>query len=149
MITIPIFFFKPGSNMHAKDDKIMQHIDIMPTLLGMLDYDKPYFAFGKDHFNGVDAKDHFAINFSNSAFNFITDDYYYLFNEKDVIKKVDYRKDTLGHNNLIQKKTKEDDEDIKRFKAFVQEYYSHLNKRDYLPQSDKKNRLAVIDAKNK
>ena len=147
--TIPIFFFKPGSNMHAKDDKIMQHIDIMPTLLGMLDYDKPYFAFGKDHFNGVDAKDHFAINFSNSAFNFITDDYYYLFNEKDVIKKTDYRKDPLGHNNLIKQKTKKDDEDIKRFKAFVQEYYAHLNKRDYLPQSDKKNRLAINDAKNK
>ncbi|MDV6168289.1 sulfatase-like hydrolase/transferase [Flavobacterium sp. DG1-102-2] len=143
--TIPIFFFKPGSNMVAKDDKIMQHIDIMPTVLGMLDYDKPYFAFGKDHFNGVDAKDHFAINFSNSAFNFTTDKYYYLFNEKEIIKKIDYRNDPLGKNNLLHQKTKEDDEDIKRFKAFVQEYYTHLNKRDYLPEPDKKKRLAVLD----
>lgn len=45
----------------------MQHIDIMPTLLGMLDYDKPYFAFGKNHFNKEEQENHFAINFSNSA----------------------------------------------------------------------------------
>lgn len=143
--TIPIFFFKPGSNMKAKDDKIMQHIDIMPTLLGMLNYDNPYFAFGKDHFDAQAGKDHFAMNFSNSAFNCITDDYYYLFNEKDVISKTDYRKDPLGKNNLIGNKTREDEEQIKKFKAFVQEYYTHLHKRDYLPLPDKKKRLAMTD----
>ncbi len=147
--TIPIFFFKPGSTMRAKDDKIMQHIDIMPTLLGMLDYDKPYFAFGNDHFDTKAAKDHFAINFSNSAFNFTTDSYYYMFNEKDIISKIDYRKDPLGKNNLIGSKTKHDDEQIKKFKAFVQEYYSHLHKRDYLPQPDKKKRLAMLEVKKK
>jgi len=145
--TIPIFFFKPGSNMKAKDDKVMQHIDIMPTLLGMLDYDKPYFAFGKDHFNREDSKNHFAVNFSNSAFNFITDEYYYLFNEKDVLIKSDYRKDPLGHNNLIERKTQKDDENIQRFKAFVQEYYTHVSQRDYLPEPDKSKKLAMITKK--
>lgn len=141
--TIPIFFFKPDSNMKAKDDRIMQHIDIMPTLLGMLAYDKPYFAFGKDHFDSMETKEHFVVNFSNSAFNFITDEHYYLFNEKDIVKKTDYRKDPLGNNNLLSKMTKDDEEDIKRFKAFVQAYYNHLSKRDYLPQPDKKKRLAM------
>jgi phosphoglycerol transferase MdoB-like AlkP superfamily enzyme len=147
--TIPIFFFKPGSNMHAKDDRIMQHIDIMPTVLGMLDYDKPYFAFGKDHFDNNASKDHFAINFSNGAFNCITDDYYYLFNEKDFIKKTDYRKDPLGNNNLIKAKTKKDEAAIREFKAFIQEYYSHLSKRDYLPQSDKRDRLALMEVRKR
>lgn len=141
--TIPIFFFKPGSGMKAKDDRIMQHIDIMPTLLGMLAYDKPYFAFGKDHFDANTTREHFAVNFSNSAFNFITDEHYYLFNEKDILKKTDYRKDPLGKNNLIHRMSKEDEEDINRFKAFIQSYYTHLNKRDYMPQPDKKNRLAL------
>ncbi|MFD2601310.1 LTA synthase family protein [Flavobacterium suzhouense] len=142
--TIPIFFFKPGSTMKAKDDKIMQHIDIMPTLLGMMNYDKPYFAFGKDHFDKEAAKNHFVINFSNGAFNFITNDYYYLFNEKDVLLKSDYRKDPLGKHNLIKHITKADEEDINRFKAFIQEYYTHLNKRDYLPESEKKKGLAMV-----
>ena len=145
--TIPIFFFKPGSKMKAKDDRIMQHIDIMPTVLGMLNYDKPYFAFGKDHFDNNQSKGHFAINFSNGAFNCTTDDYYYLFNEKDVIAKIDYRKDPLGKMNLIKQKTKQDEMAIREFKAFVQEYYSHLHKRDYLPLPDSKKRLALLDVK--
>ncbi|MNK01028.1 Lipoteichoic acid synthase 1 [compost metagenome] len=136
--TIPLFFFKPGSEkFKGKDDKIIQHIDIMPTLLGMLSYDKPYFAFGKNHFNKEDAKGHFAINFSNGAFNCSTDEFYYLFNEKTVISKSDYRKDPLGNVNLIAKRTKEDEEAIKEFKAFIQEYYSHLNTRNYLPETTK------------
>lgn len=147
--TIPIFFFKPGSKMRAKDDRVMQHIDIMPTLLGMMNYDKPYFAFGNDHFNPAAVKDHFVINVSNGAFNCITDDYYYMFNEKDVVSKIDYRRDGLGKNNLIKNKTKQDEEVIRRFKAFIQEYYTHLNKRDYLPQPDKKNRLAMADVKRR
>ncbi len=112
-----------------------------------MDYDKPYFAFGKDHFNSEDSKDHFAVNFSNSAFNFITDEYYYLFNEKDVLVKTDYRKDPLGRNNLISKKTPKDDENIKRFKAFVQEYYTHVSQRDYLPEPDKSKKLAMNSVK--
>lgn len=135
--SIPIFFFKPGSNLKGKDDKPMQHIDIMPTLLGMLDYDEPYFAFGRDHFDAKAAKGHFAINFSNSAFNIMTDSYYYQFNEKEVVAKIDYRTDPLAKNNLLSSRTKEDEKAIKEFKAFIQEYYSHLNARNYLPEPDK------------
>jgi hypothetical protein len=72
-----------------------------------------------------------------------------MFNEKDVVSKIDYRRDGLGKNNLIKNKTKQDEEVIRRFKAFIQEYYTHLNKRDYLPQPDKKNRLAMADVKRR
>lgn len=144
--SIPIFFFKPGSNLKGKDDRIMQHIDIMPTLLGMMDYDNPYFAFGKDHFNTKDTKDHFAVNHSNGAFHFVSDSHYYLFNEKEVLSKSDYRKDPLGKNNMIKSATKADKEMIKEFKAFLQEYYSHVNRRDYVPAPDTRKRLAVHTA---
>jgi len=141
---IPLIFFKPGDNtFKGKDDRVMQHIDIMPTLLGMLDYDKPYFAFGEDHFDKALAKDHFVVNFSNSAFNFTTDDYYYLFNEKEVIAKTDYHTDPLGKNNLIAKQTAADIINIKRFKAFLQEYYTHVNSRNYLPTNEQKKREGV------
>ncbi len=140
---IPILFFKPHSNFKGIDDKVMQHIDIMPTLLGMLNYDKPYFAFGKDHFDSTESKGHFAVNFSNGAFNFTTDKYYYLFNEKEVLAKIDYRKDPLGKNNLISAKTAEDIESIKRFKAFLQEYYLHVNKRIYKTVAEQKAQIVM------
>jgi len=140
---IPLLFFKPNSNFKGEDNRVIQHIDIMPTLLGMLDYDKPYFAFGKDHFNKSEAQGHFAVNFSNSAFNFTTDKYYYLFNEKEVTAKFDYRKDPLGKNNLISAKTAEDIEAIKKFKAFLQEYYQHVNKRIYKTVGEQKAQIVM------
>ncbi|THD31415.1 LTA synthase family protein [uncultured Flavobacterium sp.] len=132
--SIPILFYHPGKNFKGTDDKIMQHIDIMPTLLGMLDYDKPYFAFGKNHFNKEEQENHFAINFSNSAFNCTTDSYYYQFNEKDILVKSDYRKDPLWKNNLLKCKIPQDEKNVLYFKAFIQQYYSHLNERNFLPQ---------------
>ena len=143
--SIPILFYHPGKNFRGTDDKIMQHIDIMPTLLGMLDYHKPYFAFGKNHFDTEAQKDHFAINFSNSAFNCTTDSHYYQFNEKDVLVKADYRKDPLWKNNLIKKKTAEDEKDIKYFKAFIQQYYFHLGERNFLPEKATKRTKEFAD----
>lgn len=145
--SIPILFFHPGKNFRGKDNKIMQHIDIMPTLLGMLDYDKPYFSFGKNHFDQATQKDHFAINFSNSAFNCTTDSYYYQFNEKEVLVKADYRKDPLWKNNLIKNKTDEDKKNILYFKAFIQQYYSHLNERNFVPKKEKNPRKEYAYAK--
>jgi phosphoglycerol transferase MdoB-like AlkP superfamily enzyme len=140
---IPLLFFKPNSNFKGKDDRVMQHIDIMPTLLGMLDYDKPYFAFGKDHFDKGESNSHFAVNFSNSAFNFTTDNYYYQFNEKEVTAKFDYRKDPLGKNNLNPGATATDLEAIQRFKAFLQEYYLHVNKRIYITVGEQKAQIVM------
>lgn len=140
---IPLLFFKPNSNFKGKDDRVIQHIDVMPTLLGMLDYDKPYFAFGKDHFDETEAPGHFAVSFSNGAFNFVTDKYCYLFNEKEVVSKFDYRKDPLGKNNLIGAKTAADLESVKKFKAFLQEYYLHVNKRIYKTVGDQKAHMAM------
>lgn len=142
--SIPIFFFHPGKHFKGKDDKVMQHIDIMPTLLGMLDYEKPFFAFGHDHFDPTESKGHFAINYSNSAFNITTDSYYYQFNQKDVTAKIDYRQDPLSKNNLIKGRTNEDEEAIKEFKAFLQEYYAHLHARSFKPKEPVvKNILAI------
>jgi len=146
--SIPILFYHPSRNLKGKDDKIMQHIDIMPTILGMLDYQKPYFAFGKDHFDTT-VKDHFAINFSNGAFNCTTDSYYYQFNEKEVLIKSDYRKDPLWKNNLIKNFTSEDKVDVQQFKAFIQQYYFHLNLKDFLPENGNKKSQVMISKKKK
>jgi phosphoglycerol transferase MdoB-like AlkP superfamily enzyme len=145
--SIPLMFFKPGSSFVGVDDRVIQHMDVMPTLLGMLDYDKPYFAFGADHFNPEQSKGHFAINFANGVYNCSADDYCYFFNEKDLINKFDYRKDPLGKRNLMPKKGTEDDPTLKRIKAFLQEYSLHVKNRDYLPHPDNKKNMAMAGTK--
>ncbi|KOS06467.1 hypothetical protein AM493_10785 [Flavobacterium akiainvivens] len=141
--SIPIMFFKPGGKFVGKDDRVIQHIDVMPTLLGMLDYNQPYFAFGTDHFDPVAGKNHFALNHANGVYNCTTDKYCYFFNEKEVIAKFAYKTDPLCKKKLPL--TAEDDDTINRMKAYLQEYAWHLNKRDYVPAG--KLNLAVLDNK--
>lgn len=48
---IPILIYDPSGTIPAGvGDGIMQQIDVMPTLLSLLGYPKPYFAFGRDVF---------------------------------------------------------------------------------------------------
>jgi geranylgeranyl pyrophosphate synthase len=83
-------------------------MDLMPTVLGLLDYNKPYFAFGKDHFS--EQKDNFAINYNGSAFQWINDSSDYIFDEK-----------TTG-DTIVDLKVK----------AFVQRYYLQMEKRKFV-----------------
>ncbi|MCZ8285869.1 MAG: LTA synthase family protein, partial [Bacteroidia bacterium] len=48
--SIPIMFYKQGITP-AMETKTVQQLDIMPTVLGYLNYDKPYYSFGSDMFS--------------------------------------------------------------------------------------------------
>lgn len=46
---IPVFLYDPSGTLEAgARPGSMQQIDVLPTVLGLLGYDKPYFAFGRD-----------------------------------------------------------------------------------------------------
>ena len=49
----PIIIYEPGNTERKPEiqNKIAQQIDILPTVMGMLHYKKPYFGFGIDLFN--------------------------------------------------------------------------------------------------
>ncbi len=42
------FFYTPDGALRGEIDEVAQQIDIMPTILGLLGDDEPYFAFGRD-----------------------------------------------------------------------------------------------------
>ena len=45
---IPIIYYAPGFIEPGEYNSVTQQLDIMPTLLGMIGSDKPYFAFGRE-----------------------------------------------------------------------------------------------------
>ncbi|MDE6556788.1 MAG: LTA synthase family protein [Duncaniella sp.] len=50
---IPILLYDPSGTLRPGiGTPMMQQIDVMPTLLSLLGYDKPYFAFGRDILSG-------------------------------------------------------------------------------------------------
>ncbi len=99
--------YTPDGSLQGRSSTVTQQIDIIPTVLGLLNYNKPYFAFGRDVFARNDKG--FAINYNGSAFQWITDSASYIFDEKTT------------HNANVDKKVK----------AFVQRYYLQMEKRKF------------------
>ena len=66
----PIIIYDPQKPEGEMLDKIAQQIDIMPTVLGMLGYQKPYLAFGIDVLN-TPAEDTWAVNYLNGVYQYV------------------------------------------------------------------------------
>ena len=67
---IPLLLFKGDGSLKGINNNIVQQIDIMPTILEQIHYNKPYLAFGKSMFS----KESWAISKLNNNYRFITDE---------------------------------------------------------------------------
>ena len=66
----PIVIYDPSAEGGEMQDKIAQQIDILPTVMGMLHYPKPYFAFGIDLLN-TPKEDTWAVNYLNGIYQYV------------------------------------------------------------------------------
>jgi phosphoglycerol transferase MdoB-like AlkP superfamily enzyme len=123
--SVPIIFFKPGSNMIGTDTITnAQQIDIMPTVLNYLGYNKEYFAFGKDIFNKVEKN--YAFNFLNDSYRLFFDDKLLVFNGKEtnsLFKVQGFR--NLNELSLETNKAEKDSMEI-FLKAYIQQYVNRM-----------------------
>lgn len=114
---VPILFFDPSGQMPRGCIKgVAQQIDIMPTLLDFIGYDKSYVAFGKNLLNN-NAKP-WAFNYNNIP-QFIEGDYLLQFDGNNVIGLYNYKKDKLLKHNLHKDKKRVSQME-RQLKAFLQ-----------------------------
>lgn len=129
---VPLFFYSPGKQILArKDYKIAQQIDIMPTLLNFLGYDKPYFAFGKDLFD--DSKEKIAINYIGNSYQLIWDNWVIQHNTMKTIGLYDVSVDPLLKNNLVGKNDTVQIRLERKVKAVIQQYNNRMIDNQLLP----------------
>ena len=43
---VPLLYYMPGGTIEQENDRVTQHIDILPTILDLIGYSKPFFCFG-------------------------------------------------------------------------------------------------------
>ena len=121
---IPILFYKSGSDLHGYKMRIAQQIDIMPTILSYLNYDKEYIAFGNNLLD--DSYESFGFNTYGST--------YYLYMKDHILEVLDnksaglfnYKKDRLLNVNLIDKEPEIQRQMEDKLKAIIQTYNSRL-----------------------
>jgi phosphoglycerol transferase MdoB-like AlkP superfamily enzyme len=129
---IPIIYYSPEFVKAGRYDGVTQQIDIMPTLLGMLNYKTPYFAFGRDINN--DTEHEFAINYTEGQFQLVMRDTLLFRNNNELKSVYLLDEDPLLKNNLYLNQNSSDkmpDTELLTsqdlwFKAFIQQYVNRL-----------------------
>ncbi|WP_164108077.1 MULTISPECIES: LTA synthase family protein [Sphingobacterium] len=117
---IPIVFYYPGGNLKGTSDKLIQQIDIMPTVLNYLQYPKPYFAFGFDAFDKK--QDNFVVNTIGETYNLFKDDYFMTYDGEKPTSLYNVKKDAMLKDNLVDRYPVVKDSLQRKVRAFIQQY---------------------------
>ena len=128
---VPIILYAPAdSTLHGFDTQlIVEQIDIMPTILSYLHYDRPYVAFGKDMLHTA-AEDGRALHWVPDAngYEFVKGEYAYEFDGKQLTAAYAYRTDSLLEHNVLSEVPSETAEKAEReMKSIIQQYLQRMN----------------------
>jgi len=120
----PVIFYAPGdTTLVGNRPGIAQQIDVMPTVLGYLGYEKPYISFGVDLLH-TPAEETFAVSYFNGIYQILKGGYFVQFDGNNVIAVYD-ETDKLLKINIIDKV--DVSSTVIFLKAFVQQYMSRMN----------------------
>lgn len=127
---VPVIFYAPAdSTLHGYDqERVVEQVDIMPTVLSYLHYDRPYVAFGKDML-GTKPEESFALHWvpEMNGYEFLKDRYMLCFDGENVTAGYCYRTDsTLQHN--ILKNMPQDTLSLmtRQMKSVIQQYMQRM-----------------------
>lgn len=122
---IPVIFYAPGDpDFKGVEKRVVQQLDIMPTVLGYLNYDKPYFAYGKNMLAPAKNED-FAINYLG-AYQWFEGDHMIQFDGEKTIAMYNYVEDILLKTDLKAQLPEKRQHMENRVKAFIQQYNNRM-----------------------
>ncbi|MEP6683738.1 MAG: sulfatase-like hydrolase/transferase [Parafilimonas sp.] len=122
--SIPIFFYKPEANWSYFKPEIINQMDIMPTVLGYLHYNKPYIAFGRDVFK--EDKTPYAVNYFNNTYNYFYNDYLLQYNNNKPVALYNYKQDFTQQHNLLNALPDTTKNLTNQLQAFIQQYNNRI-----------------------
>ena len=123
LVSVPILFFDPSGDLQPGiRPGIAQQIDIMPTVLNYLGYDRPYVAFGIDLFN-TPADQTWLVGHNNGLYFYSQGDYVIFFTENSTLKAIyNYKDDWFMHHNLLGTTGTIEQQMERQLKAIIQSY---------------------------
>jgi phosphoglycerol transferase MdoB-like AlkP superfamily enzyme len=122
--SIPIIFFKPGSDLKGIKNRISQQIDIMPTVLSYLNYDEEYIAFGNNLLD--DSGESFAFNTSGSTYHLYMKNHILELIDNKPIGLYNYKDDIFLEKNLLGSESDLQQMMEEKMKAIIQTYNGRL-----------------------
>jgi phosphoglycerol transferase MdoB-like AlkP superfamily enzyme len=121
--TVPILFYSANEKYKGVNSNWAQQIDIYPTLLDMIGYDKPFRSWGRSLIN--DKTQPFVIKYSANVYQFMSGNYICTFDGKKAVGFYDKNDKAMEHN-LIKNRNSEMNAIELRCKAFLQDYMERI-----------------------
>lgn len=120
---VPLMFYSSGdSSLCGVDTLPAQQIDILPSIMSYLGYNKPFVSFGVNLFDNK--ADRFVVNYNNDIYQIILNDTITYFDGKKIIGTYDMKHDPSLKNNIYQKGRVEKAYSL--VKAFVQQFNNRM-----------------------
>ena len=112
------FIHTPDGALQGEVREVTQQLDIMPTVLGLTGNTEPYFAFGRDVLNEPQ-RPRWSVSY-DGKFRALTDDGAVVLDDSGT--EVQECPATPAADSLTQS-----------FRALIQQYYSHIERKSYPP----------------
>lgn len=138
---VPIIFFAPGMpELQGMDhEKIVEQIDIMPSVLGLLGYDRPFVGFGQDIFH-TPAEDKIAVNYipASGIYQLLKGDYLIQFDGTNVLHAYRFRTDTLMQEDVKDSMPQDTLKKMENtLKSIIQQYMQRMNNNELVYREGK------------
>ncbi|WP_121965077.1 LTA synthase family protein [Myroides sp. N17-2] len=121
---VPILIYTPDERVKGVDKRLAQQIDIYPTVLDLIGYNKPFRSWGRSLINDNKTVP-YTINYGGNEYTYQEGNYIVRFNGSEVTGFYDINDKGLK-TNLISKKNKEMELLEKKCKAFIQDYFARI-----------------------
>ena len=122
--SVPLIFFKPDNSLAEERSEIAQQIDIMPSVLGYLNFDEPFVAFGRNLF-GEDERP-FALNYKDNVYQYFEGDYLLQFDGTVSVGLYDIKTDKLMSTNILPDFPEVAGSMEEKLKALIQQYNNRM-----------------------
>lgn len=128
----PIIIFDPSGEVQpGMRNGIAQQIDIMPTVLSILGYGKPYLSFGCDLMT-TPMPDTYAVNYLNGVYQYVKHGYTMQFNGHKVVGMYKLT-DLLMQHNLVNKVPLQRQME-RELKAIIYQYMYRMVNDELMPE---------------
>ena len=121
---IPIMFYHPNNSFSGVNNELSQQLDIFPSIIDLIGYDKPINTWGRSLFSNSDDVP-FSIHYSGTVYHFSMGDFNLVFDGEAIIGVYGIKDSHLEYNIINDSNIDYSKEEI-YLKAFFQDYMDRI-----------------------
>ncbi|MFT4525961.1 MAG: hypothetical protein ACI85F_002119 [Bacteroidia bacterium] len=124
-LAVPILFFSPkGKDLRGEFNQVSAQVDIMPSILHLLGFERPFVSFGRSIFDT--RAPNLSVTFTKHQFQIIQDDMLLRFDGAESTSLYNLKIDSLMQNDLLAQELGKADSLSLLLKSYIQQYSERM-----------------------